>query len=72
MTRADFEALLAEQERLVELCNELEYRLYQLGQDAGEPATACQQAGGALVGALRDHLFRQDQQVLPVLDALAC
>jgi hypothetical protein len=71
LTRTDFERLLAEQQRLVELGNELEYRLYLLGQGPPDaPVTACQQAGGALLGALRDFLFRQDQEVLPVLDEL--
>jgi hypothetical protein len=72
MTRAEFEQILEEQRGLVELANELEYRLYLLGQGpADAPAVACQQAGGALLGALRDFLFRQDQQVLPVLDELS-
>jgi hypothetical protein len=34
-----------------------------------ERVTACQQAGGALVGLLRNFLYRHDQQVLPVLEA---
>jgi hypothetical protein len=69
--RADFDRLLGEHQQLLGLTNELEYRLYQLGEvPAGGPAAACRQAAAAVVGFLRDFLFRQDQQVLPVPDAL--
>jgi hypothetical protein len=71
-SRADFEQLLAQQQQLIELTNELEYRLYALGEvPPGGPAHACQQAAGMLVGTLRAFLFRQDQHVLPVLDVLS-
>jgi hypothetical protein len=71
-SRADFDQLLAQQQQLIELSNELEYRLYRMGEAPPDsPAQACQQAGGALLGVLRTFLFRQDQQVLPVLDALS-
>ena len=66
----DFELLLSEHLRLIELANDLEYHLYQLGQASlPEPAAACQQAAGALLGTLRSYLFRQDQQVLPIVEA---
>lgn len=69
--RADFEELLAQHQELVRLANELEYRLYCLGEPtAAGPVSDCQQAAGALIGQLRTVLFRHDQQVLPVLDAL--
>jgi hypothetical protein len=70
--RADFEQLLATHQRLIELANDLEYQLYRLGEgpDSGRVAQ-CQQAAGALVGHLRDVLFRHDQQVLPLLDSLS-
>jgi hypothetical protein len=71
-SRADFEQLLGEHQRLIELANDLEYQLYRLGeQPGGSPAAACQQAAGALLGRLRDVLFRHDQQVFPLLDALS-
>ena len=70
--RADFEQLLAAHQRLIELANDLEYHLYRLGEVPGnERVTECQRAAGALVGLLRDVLFRHDQQVLPLLDALS-
>jgi hypothetical protein len=70
--RADFEQLLASHQRLIELANGLEYQLYRFGEAPGnERVTECQQAAGALVGLLREVLFRHDQQVLPLLDALS-
>jgi hypothetical protein len=70
--RPDFEQLVAAHQRLIELANDLEYQLYRLGEvPGGERVTECQQAAGALVGLLRDVLFRHDQQVLPLLDALS-
>jgi hypothetical protein len=72
LRRADFDQLLAAHQRLIELANDLEYQLYRLGEVPGnERVTECQQAGGALIGLLRDVLFRHDQQVLPLLDALS-
>jgi hypothetical protein len=71
-SRADFDQILAQHRRLIELANELEYRLYSLyAVSPAEPVQACQEAAGTLLGALRDFLFRQDQQVLPVLDGLS-
>lgn len=71
-TRGEFEALLAEHFRLVELANDLEYRLHALaGGSTEENVQAVQQAAGALVAALRTHLFRQDQVVLPLVES-AC
>jgi hypothetical protein len=70
--RADFEQLLGAHQQLIELANDLEYQLYRLGeQPDGSPAAACQQAAGALLGRLRDVLFRHDQQVFPLLDSLS-
>jgi hypothetical protein len=72
LARADFEQLLAAHQRLIELANDLEYQVYRLGEVPGnERVTECQRAAGALVGLLRDVLFRHDQQVLPLLDALS-
>jgi hypothetical protein len=72
LSRTDFDQLLAQQRRLIELTNELEYCLYTLGEvpPAG-PVQACRRTAGVLVAALRDFLFRQDQRVLPVLDELS-
>lgn len=71
LSHADFEQLLANQQQLIELTNDLEYHLYRLGDpDAEERMAACQQAGGAVVGLLRKVLFQQDQQVLPLLESL--
>ncbi len=72
LPRADFEQLLAGHQELVRLANELEYQLYRLGESAApERITDCQQAAGVLIGQLRAVLFRHDQQVLPILDALS-
>jgi len=71
MTRADFEQLVAAHQEAIRLANDLEYQLYRLGEDHGEERVVeCQQAGGLLLAALRNLLFRHDQQVLPVLDTL--
>ena len=71
LSRPEFEQLVSEHGRLIGLANELEYRLYHLGeQPPGSPVAECQQAGGALLGSLRSFLFRQDQRVLLVLEAL--
>jgi hypothetical protein len=69
---ADFQQLLEDQQALIELMNDLEYRLYQLGEARPDsPAGEFREAAGALIGRLRRALFRQDQQVLPILQALA-
>ena len=71
LARADFEMLLSDHQRLIELANDLEYQLYRLGElPPNERVTDCQQAGGMLLGLLRNVLFRQDQQVLPLLESL--
>ena len=68
--RADFEGLLAQHQELIRLANELEYHLYRLGERTEPgPVSDCQQAAGALIGLLRNVLFRHDQQVLPVLES---
>jgi hypothetical protein len=69
--REDFDQVLREHQQLIDLANQLELRVYLLGEAApGSPTVACQKVAGALIGALRTHLFRQDQQVLPVLEGL--
>lgn len=69
--RADFDELVAEHQRLIHLANELEYQLYRLGDQAtAEHVTDCQQAASALIGLLRNTLFRHDQQMLPLLESL--
>jgi hemerythrin-like domain-containing protein len=67
LTREDLDRLLSEHRRLIDLANDLEYRLYRMG--AADEVRDCQQAAGTLIGCLRDHLFRHDQQVFPVLEA---
>jgi hypothetical protein len=70
-SRAEFEHLLAEHEQLIAAANALEFQLHRLGGLAPDArVSACQQAGGDLIRLLRDALFRQDQQVLPLLEAL--
>ncbi len=71
LRREDFEQLLEEHQRLIELANDVEFSLHALGGGASEENIhALQQSAGTLVSALRSHLFRQDQQVLSVVDAL--
>lgn len=70
--RSQFEHLLADHQRMIELINALELKLYSLGEAPEKsPAQECQQAGGLLISQLRSLLFRWDQEVLPLLDALA-
>jgi hypothetical protein len=70
LTRAEFNALLEEQQALIGLVNDLEYRLYSLGDTfTQESVNECRQSAGTLVGALRSFLYRQDQQVLPIVEA---
>jgi hypothetical protein len=71
LTREDFERLLADQQQLIDLTNQLEYQMYRLGElPPDERVTECQQAGGMLIGLLRSVLFRNDQQIFPLLDTL--
>jgi hypothetical protein len=70
LTRPEFEAILQEQQALIGLVNDLEEQLYRLGDSPEvEHVSECRQAAGALLGALRAFLYRQDQQVLPLLEA---
>jgi hypothetical protein len=70
--RADWERLVAEHREAIRLVNQLEFQVYSLGEVPPHPRVAeIQQAAGALIGLLRGLLFRHDQQVLPVLEALS-
>jgi hypothetical protein len=70
ISRTDFENLLSQHRQLIELANDLEYQMYRLGELPPEGRVSdCQQAGGSLVGLLRDYLFRIDQQVFPQVDS---
>jgi len=72
LRREDFEQLLEEHQRLIGLANDVEYCLHALaGGPSEENLHALQQSAGTLVSVLRGHLFRQDQQVLPLLDRLS-
>ncbi|MBL8797488.1 MAG: hypothetical protein JNM56_26545 [Planctomycetia bacterium] len=71
MPRDDFDELLTQHQELIRLANDLEYQIYRLGEQSElGPVSDCQHAAGALIGLLRIVLFRHDQQVLPVLEAL--
>jgi hemerythrin-like domain-containing protein len=70
ISRQDFEQLVDEHRQLIDLANQLEYQLYRLGESAmPDHVSDCQQVTGNLIGLLRNHLFRQDQEVLPVVEA---
>jgi hypothetical protein len=70
--RSDFEQLLDEHQRLVGLANDVEFCLHSLAGGGSEEAIhALQLSTGSLVRLLRQYLFRQDQQVLPVIDTLS-
>jgi hypothetical protein len=72
LEQAQLEELLADHHEVIRLANELEYCLYRLGEIQGEErVTACQQAGGTLIGRLRTLLFRHDQTVFPLLHEAA-
>ncbi len=72
LTRDEFDGMLAEHQQLIDLVNDLELRLYQLGESPPDDRVAqCQQVAGTLIGALRNMLFRQDQTVLPLLERMA-
>jgi hypothetical protein len=71
-SRADWERLVAGHQEVIRLANELEYHVYSLGEVPPHPRVSeLQQAAGTLIGHLRGLLFRHDQQVLPVLEALS-
>lgn len=71
LDRADFDALLTDHARLIRLANELEYHLHAVGERPDDsPVTECRRAGGVLIGALRELLFRHDQEVLPALESM--
>ena len=71
LNRAAFDEVLREHADLIRLANELEFNLYELG-DQGPPdrekTTTCQQSAGELIRRLRAMLFRLDQQVYPIMD----
>ena len=68
--REDFELLIDEHRQLIRLANELECQLYRLGEaTTADHVSECQQAAGRLLGLLRTHLFRHDQQVLPLVES---
>jgi hypothetical protein len=72
ISRNEFDALLAEHQQLIEFANDLELHLYRLGEEPPDERVAqCQQAAGALIGALRNMLFHHDQTVLPLLEEMA-
>lgn len=71
-SRNDFDHLIQEHERLIALANDVEYCLHALAGTASEERIGeLQQSAGTLVSAIRDYLFRQDQLVLPVVDAVS-
>jgi hypothetical protein len=70
ISRADFENLLTQYQQLIDLANDLEYQIYRLGElPVDERVSNCQRAAGSLIGLLRDFLFRQDQQVMPLIES---
>ncbi len=70
--REEFDQLLEEHQRLIAQVNEVEFHLHTLsGGVSEEHVQALQQATGDLLALLRTYLFRQDQQVLPIVDALS-
>ena len=70
--RRQFELLLDDHQKMIDLINALELKLYSLGEAPDHsPIQECQQAGGLLISQLRNLLFRWDQEVLPLLDSLA-
>jgi hypothetical protein len=69
-SRADFESLLDQHRQLIDLTTDLEYQMYCLAElRADERVSDCQRAGGSIIGVLRDFLFRQDQQVMPLIES---
>lgn len=71
LSQAAFDEILDEHTELVRLTNELELRLYELGEQLPsdqQPVENCRQAASALISRLRSTLFRFDQQIYPLLD----
>jgi len=71
LTRDEFDRLVDDQSGLTRLLNELEYRLYLLGEPTDDRVSGCRDAAGALITRLRDTLFHWDQSILPRLDPTA-
>ncbi len=71
ISRNEFDALVEEHQQLIDLANDLELHLYRLGETPDERVALCQQAAGALIGALRNTLFHHDQTVLPLLEEMS-
>jgi hypothetical protein len=70
ISRVDFETLLGQHRQLIELANDLEYQVYRLGElPADERIADCQRAAGSVIGLLREFLFRQDQQIMPLIQS---
>lgn len=65
LSREEFDRLVAGQCGLVRSANDLEYRLYLLGEPQDERVADLRQAAGDLVTRLRDVLLLWDQAVLP-------
>jgi hypothetical protein len=71
LSRQELDDLLSQHRQVIRLMNDLEYCLYRIGESDHPAAHECRQAAGALIGCLRDLLFRQDQQVFPLLEVVA-
>lgn len=70
--RSQFARLLDDHQKMIDLINALELKLYHLGEAPDHsPIQECQQAGGLLISQLRNLLFRWDQEVLPLLETIA-
>ena len=70
--RSQFDNLIDDHQKMIDLINALELKLYSLGEAPDHsPIQECQQAGGLLISQLRNLLFRWDQEVLPLLDTFA-
>jgi hypothetical protein len=68
LDRDEFERLVADQQELVRLVNDLEYRLYLLGDPQDDRVAGCRDTAVALITRLREVLFRWDQSVMPQLE----
>lgn len=68
-----FAEVLRDHANLIRLVNDLEFSLYEIGDNESETVdrklvTPCQLAAGELIRNLRTMLFRLDQQVYPLVD----